>query len=470
LSADLKGKVLKAKNKIVGCDAPNPIPIDKATAENAMVGEALELAHDLFGSDLDSASLGSPPKDQAKCAIAVIQKAGDIFAEKAKAFRKCKKDGMKSGAITDPASLEAACLPPSGIPDPKGMIAKSFAKLGDAIAKKCSVPIWGSQFDNGSCAGLAGTALRDCVDARVECRICNALNAADGLDADCDLGCSYYDLLAEADIIIEDGRVIDPETGRDEIATVGVKDGEITVITADSKWTFATSESRRVIDAGNLVVSPGFINTHTHEGIWNESMKAYVSDGITTWIGGNCGFSGGSGSTETVAEFMDTLEAAGMYNNYAALTGHISLRRAVGVEQSGSPSQEQVDQMVTLLQNDLDAGGWGVSFGAFYDPGCEKATMIRLAQASRDKGGMAASHMRYNLMRLGEIIMFANVLEEAIDTCRQTGVPFIVSHLTDVTYNNTTEYALDQILQAAVTEDLPITADIIGYDSFSNDF
>ncbi len=74
------------------------------------------------------------------------------------------------------------------------------------------------------------------------------------------------DLLAEADIIIQDGRVIDPETGRDEIATVGVKDGKITVITTDSKQTFATSESRRVIDAGNLVVSPGFINTHTHEG------------------------------------------------------------------------------------------------------------------------------------------------------------------------------------------------------------
>jgi len=283
-----------------------------------------------------------------------------------------------------------------------------------------------------------------------------------------DSSASDDDLLTQADIIIQDGRVIDPETGRDEIATVGVKDRLITVITTDSNNTYTSTETRRVIDASNLVVSPGFINTHTHEGIWEESMKAFVSDGITTWIGGNCGMSGGS--PDTVSEFMDAMEAAGMSNNYAALTGHISLRRAVGVEQFGDASEEQVQQMVDLLQNDLDAGGWGVSFGAFYDPGCAKETMIRLAQTSKDSGGMAASHIRYNLMRIWRFILYSDVLEEAIDTCRQTSVPFIVSHLTDVTYNETTEYALDQILDAVETENLPLAADIIGYDSFSNDF
>jgi N-acyl-D-amino-acid deacylase len=283
-----------------------------------------------------------------------------------------------------------------------------------------------------------------------------------------DRSASHDDLLSEADIIIREGRVIDPETGRDEIATVGVKDGIITVITTDPVETYPSTETRRVIDARNLVVSPGFINTHTHEGIWEESMKAYVSDGITTWIGGNCGASGGAPGT--VAEFMDTMEAARMFNNYAALTGHISLRRAVGVEQFGDASEEQVQQMVDLLQDDLDAGGWGVSFGAFYDPGCATETMLRLAQTSKDNGGMAASHIRYNLMRIGSLILYSDVLEEAVDTCRQTGVPFIVSHLTDVTYNNTTEYALDQILDAIETENLPLAADIIGYNSFSNDF
>jgi len=162
------------------------------------------------------------------------------------------------------------------------------------------------------------------------------------------------ELLGEADIIIQNGRVIDPETGRDEIATVGVKDGTITVIASTPGETYTSTETRRVINADGLIVSPGFINTHTHEGIWEESMKAFASDGITTWIGGNCGYSGGG--PMTVSEFIDSMEATGMLNNYAALTGHISLRRAVGVEIFDDATPAQVDQMVGLLQDDLDAG------------------------------------------------------------------------------------------------------------------
>jgi hypothetical protein len=183
LSRDDKGKVAKAKSKIAGCPTA-AIPIDKTTAEDAMVAEALELAHDLFGSDLNLVGLGSVSKDDGKCADSIIKGAGAILAEKAKTFRKCKKDGMKAGTIVDPASLQTACLPESGIPDPKGKIAKRITKLGDAITKKC--PGGGSSvFDLGSCAGLTGTALRDCADAWAECRICNALNAADGLSTDC---------------------------------------------------------------------------------------------------------------------------------------------------------------------------------------------------------------------------------------------------------------------------------------------
>jgi hypothetical protein len=182
LSADAKGKVAKAKTKIVGCPTA-AIPIIEATAEAAFEDRAREVAHDLFGADLNAAGLTTATKDDGKCATAVMQKSGDILAEKGKAFRSCKKDGMKAGTITDPASLQAECLPVSGIPDPKGKIAKRVTKLGDAIAKKCLAP--NPQLANGSCGGLTGTALRDCADAWVECRVCEAINAADGLSTDC---------------------------------------------------------------------------------------------------------------------------------------------------------------------------------------------------------------------------------------------------------------------------------------------
>jgi N-acyl-D-amino-acid deacylase len=87
---------------------------------------------------------------------------------------------------------------------------------------------------------------------------------------------------------------MDPMTGRDETATVGISNGKIALVSSDSgDESEVQARSARVIDAAGLVVSPGFINTHTHEGDIQESMKVYVKDGITTWIGGNCGSSPG---------------------------------------------------------------------------------------------------------------------------------------------------------------------------------
>ena len=66
-----------------------------------------------------------------------------------------------------------------------------------------------------------------------------------------------------ADLIIHDGRVIDPETGRDEIASVAIKDGVIQAIIPGPG--LPAGEARQTIDAAGSVVSPGFISTHTHE-------------------------------------------------------------------------------------------------------------------------------------------------------------------------------------------------------------
>lgn len=290
------------------------------------------------------------------------------------------------------------------------------------------------------------------------------------------------------DLIIRNGRVIDPETGRDEIATVAVRGSTIRKIAAGGGQNLSTTENGRVLDASGLVVSPGFINTHTHEGNGvssghlYESARAYVQDGITFWLGGNCGLSPTGMVLElngqivdnrtglAFPEFMDKVESEGLLcNNYATLSGNLTLRGEVGLSHGEPESDQQIADMLPLLERDLAAGAFGVSYGSFYDPGTTERAMTELARTSRAVGGMAASHIRDVVSRLLGVVLFRDSLLEAIRTCREADIPYLVSHLTDMTYNGSTQWALETIENAIEGEGLPLAADIIGYDTFKND-
>ena len=84
----------------------------------------------------------------------------------------------------------------------------------------------------------------------------------------CTIGNTQYDL------VIEGGRVIDPESGLDAVRTIGVIGGEIAAITETSL------EGDRVIQATGLVVVPGFIDLHEH-GQEEDSYRMMVRDGVT---------------------------------------------------------------------------------------------------------------------------------------------------------------------------------------------
>jgi len=275
------------------------------------------------------------------------------------------------------------------------------------------------------------------------------------------------------DLVITNGRVIDPLSGTDGIATVAVTGGTIERITADpDEGSLLASRAGRVIDASGRVVSPGFINTHTHEGVILESMKVFVKDGITTWVGGNCGF-----SAIPLADYYDEIEADGLYNNYASLTGLNALRDRVGVDTFDAASPAQIAEMVAFLSDDMEAGGMGISFGSYYNPGCSYEEMLATAKEAARHGGMAASHIRDNIFNLKALIPFWNYylnkqcLSEAIQTAREADIPYIVSHLTDVTYGpGSTAYALEMISGVLQQEGLRLAVDVIGADSFPNDF
>lgn len=194
LTADAKGKVAKKQSKVQDtfakkCTGAEPIQQGVTAMNDAYVRGPLDLVHDLFGEPIDQSTVTPASKDAQKCQDKAIQRAGQVFDTKVLEFRKCKKEGMKDALILTSADLRDRCLTPS-IPDAKGKIAKRIAKLEADVGKFCgeSVADLGTLFPGlpaGTCHATVAE-LADCVEERVECRVCQTLNAADGMDRDCD--------------------------------------------------------------------------------------------------------------------------------------------------------------------------------------------------------------------------------------------------------------------------------------------
>src|SRR6266850_3363005 len=116
------------------------------------------------------------------------------------------------------------------------------------------------------------------------------------------------------DLVIEGGRVLDPETGLDAVRNVGINGGKIARISAD------TLQGRRVISAKNLVVAPGFIDLHQHgQDLASERVKAF--DGVSTALELEIG-------VPDVAQFLKSKEGHSLIN-YGTSASHVAARALV---------------------------------------------------------------------------------------------------------------------------------------------
>ena len=153
----------------------------------------------------------------------------------------------------------------------------------------------------------------------------------------CTIGNTQYDL------VIEGGRVIDPESGLDAVRTIGVIGGEIAAITETSL------EGDRVIQATGLVVVPGFIDLHEH-GQEEDSYRMMVRDGVTTALELEVG-------TADVEGWYAEREG-GQLVNHGVSIGHIRVRMDVlddpgdflpaGIGGSATATEEQLDEIERL--------------------------------------------------------------------------------------------------------------------------
>ena len=205
------------------------------------------------------------------------------------------------------------------------------------------------------------------------------------------------------DLVIANGRVMDPESGLDAVRHVGIRGGSIAAI---SETPLAGA---RVIDAARHVVAPGFVDLHEH-GQQDESYQMMVRDGVTSAFELEVG-------TANVAAWYAAREG-GQIVNYGVSIGHIPVRMKVledpgkgllpaGIGGSGTANDAQMAAMELLLREGLAQGAVAMGFGSAYTPGAPMSEIERMFRVAAAGGVSAHIHMRGGLAGLRETIKLA---------------------------------------------------------------
>ncbi len=219
-----------------------------------------------------------------------------------------------------------------------------------------------------------------------------------------------------------------------------------------------------VIDVEGRVISPGFIDMHSHSDwmLWDPEHPAVLGclleQGVTTVVGGNCGFSPAPIRMETIeivrhhsamladrpvdftwntmTKFLDHVDGNGPVLNLAQLVGHASVRSRAADTLRGAMKPHEQKECLDELRRSFDEGACGLSFGLGYDPGmyspleeiqafCEtaresdKPVTVHIKALSKISPCYPASYLKPHNLR---------ALREMLDIARKTGIKLQLSH------------------------------------------
>ncbi len=263
------------------------------------------------------------------------------------------------------------------------------------------------------------------------------------------------------DLVIHNGRVIDPESATDKVLNIGIQAGKIVQLSQEELT------GKETIDVGGQIVAPGFIDIHMHEDTETQDNAATAAFyptfrrmalmGVTTAIGGNCGY-----SRHPLEAFFEQMEEQGIPIHYGGFAGYITLREAAGVTDRYQPASEEDKKLIhKLIRQEMESGAVGLSIGFEYAPGISTKEAIDAAKVVAEyPGRLISAHFRYDGDRAVESI------EEMAQIARITGVPVQISHIGSCAGF---PVVMDEALRAldeARTEDIDVMGDCYPYNCF----
>ncbi len=287
----------------------------------------------------------------------------------------------------------------------------------------------------------------------------------------------------EYDIVIKGGTVIDG-SGADGIRVdIGVKGDKIV-----SLGELDVPLDVKCIDATNYIVSPGFIDVHSHSDfLWilHPECTSKVYDGVTTEICGNCGSSsfpvrgqllehrkkgfekfGLEIGWKTADEYFAMAETKSTSINRGFLVGHGNLRACNAGYEDRAVTEDEQNTMNRELKAALDEGAFGMSTGIAYPPGCYAShkEIVQLCKTLKEYDGIYTTHIRDE----GDFV--EQSITEALNVARESGVGLQISHIKTAGKNNWHKLNnIQAMLNKAREEGVKVDCDRYPYVASSTD-
>jgi N-acyl-D-aspartate/D-glutamate deacylase len=247
------------------------------------------------------------------------------------------------------------------------------------------------------------------------------------------------------DILIKNALLADGSGNEIYNSDIGIAGGKITLIQPTIE-----EKAEKVIDCQKKwVVSPGFIDTHSHGdfGIFAcPGAKTKLFQGVTTDLCGNCGISAVPVNPDyfdilkgyvseyimpsewkqldQFSKYLDLIKELPLGINMGFLVGHGTIRIAAMGMDNRKPTESEMDTMKSLLREAMESGAYGMSSGLIYPPGvfADKDELIALCQVVKEYEGVYATHMR------NESFGILEGVKESLEIGKVSGVKLLISH------------------------------------------